>query len=165
MVTLSLAFPSDGKRMITPPHSSIIARISLPLAPMMELWSLCGIITTTSLMLAWKYTARLIDTSFEGPVQVENRHQDEKAGRNVYCITDNFCPTKCLPFSGRFHFQTHLKFPPSKRAKICPQFLELKMMWQKFPPVYQYCVHSVQYIPEHTKDWKVWKRVFQHIYC
>lgn len=52
-VTLSLLLPSGGKRMITPPHSSMIARISLPLAPMMELCILWGISMVISLMLAY----------------------------------------------------------------------------------------------------------------
>lgn len=52
IVTLSWVEPSWGKRMITPPFSSIMERISLPLDPMMELWYLWGMSTVISLMLA-----------------------------------------------------------------------------------------------------------------
>lgn len=54
IVTLSWVEPSWGKRMITPPFSSIMERISLPLDPMMELWNLWGMSTVISLMLALK---------------------------------------------------------------------------------------------------------------
>lgn len=54
IVTLSWVEPSWGKRMITPPFSSMMERISLPLDPMMELWNLWGMSTVISLMLALK---------------------------------------------------------------------------------------------------------------
>lgn len=52
MVTVSLPEPSVGKWMWTPPHSSMMERMKRPLAPMRELWSLEGIETSTSVMLA-----------------------------------------------------------------------------------------------------------------
>lgn len=54
IVTLSCVEPSCGKRMMTPPFSSMMERISLPLDPMMELWNLWGMSTVISLMLAFK---------------------------------------------------------------------------------------------------------------
>lgn len=66
IVTLSWVEPSWGKRMITPPFSSMMERISLPLDIMMELWYLWGMSTVISLMLhcSLKHCAN-IDTSTE----------------------------------------------------------------------------------------------------
>lgn len=52
MTTVSLPEPSTGKWMWTPPHSSMMERMSRPLVPMRALCSRAGMATSTSAMLA-----------------------------------------------------------------------------------------------------------------
>ena len=54
MRTLSLLLPSGGNLMLTPPHSSMMERMSRPLAPITALWCLCGMLTSIWVTFAWK---------------------------------------------------------------------------------------------------------------